>query len=173
MSANYVVIGQFKRIEKTRGAIRHMRGQGYDSLELFSPFPSHDLDDEMYVGKRRSPVRMCTLAGALTGCFGAFLMTSWMSLDWPIRTSAKPILSYPAFVVIAFECTILLGAIFTLLGMFHHSRIPALGSFPSYRPQFSEGTFGLCVKVAKEQVDAVKAEFDKCGARDVEVQYVR
>ena len=127
----------------------------------------------MYRGKVRSPVRMFTLLGGLTGCLGAFLFTSWMSVDYPLRTSAKQLISIPAFVVIAFECTILLGAIFTLLSMFGFSRVPNIAPSYGHRPEFSEGRFGLSVRVAESDMEAVKLELQSCGAEEVETQYVR
>lgn len=103
----------------------------------------------------------------------AFLMTIWMSLDYPVRVSAKPLVSIPAFIVIGFECTILLGAIFTLLGMFHFSKIPWLFGMPGHRPNFTEGTFGVTARISKEQADAVSQLMKGCGAEKVEVQYAR
>lgn len=174
MSAEYLVVGEFSRIDNTRLAIRTLKSQGHDTnLELFSPFPDHSLEEEMYRGKKRSPVRRFTLLGGLTGCLSAFLFTSWMSIDYPLRVSAKPLVSIPSFVVIAFECTILLGAIFTLLAMFHFSKIPGLFSNPGFRRVFTEGTFGLAVRVSKEQSENVKKELERMGAKAVEVTYVR
>ena len=100
-------------------------------------------------------------------------MTCWMSNDWPLRTSAKTVLSIPAFVVIAFECTILLGAIFNILAMFTFSRVPSLKRFPGFRPDFTNGTFGLTVRVPKEKLEETKTQLRSCGAQGVEEQYVR
>ena len=100
-------------------------------------------------------------------------MTCWMSIDYPVRVSAKPLISIPAFVVIGFECTILLGSIFNMLGMFHFSRIPNFFRFPGHRPNFSSGTFGLTVRAPKDKTEALKEMFEKGGAELVEVQYVR
>lgn len=173
MTNEYIVVGHFEYVDDTQKAIAELRKDGIDQLELFTPYPNHDLEDEMYRNQKRSPVRMITLTGAVTGCLGAFLMTSWMSVDWPLRVSAKPLLSYPAFVIIAFECTILIGSIFNLLGMFHFSRIPHIFRTPGFRPNFTEGTFGLTARVSKDRSDAVKSKMEKLGAANVEVGYVR
>ncbi len=173
MSAEHLVIGHFRNIDDTQSAIVSLREKGHEDIELYSPFPNHDLEDEMYRFRKRSPVRRCTLAGGLTGCLGAFLFTSWMSIDWPIRVSAKPLVSFPAFVIIAFECTILLGSIVNLLSMFHFSRIPAIFKPKGFRPNFTEGTFGLVVRVPKESAETVKAHLTSGGAYEVEDQYVR
>lgn len=173
MSNDYLVIGHFKFVDDTQKAIRRLREAGEEQVELFSPFPNHDLEDEMYYGKKRSPVRRITLIGGLTGLTLAFLMTCWMSIDYPVRVSAKPLISIPAFVVIGFECTILIGSISNLLAMFHFSRIPNLFRNPGFRPNFTDGTFGLTVRVAKDKTDEIKQMFERGGASQVEVQYVR
>lgn len=170
---DYLVVGHFKFVDDTKAAIIKLREMGYRNVQLYSPVPNHELEEELYRDRPRSPVRRLTLLGGVTGCLGAFLMTSWMSLDWPLRTSAKPLLSVPAFVVIAFECTILLGGLFTLLALLHFCRLPNIFRSPGYRPVFSRDIFGLTVRVPKDAADAVQAELQRSGAGEVEVQYVR
>lgn len=170
----YIVVGHFRYVDDTKSAIQRLQEKGKaDDFELYSPLPNHELEELIYAKRKRSNVRRFTLLGGIAGLLGGFLMTSWMSLDWPLRVSAKPILSYPAFVVIAYECTILLGAIFTLLGMLFLSGVPSLRHAPGFRPTFSEGTFGLVVRSAKGAVDEVKELLQSSGAAEVEVQYVR
>lgn len=172
MAKEYVVVGRFHNVDDTANALRLVRGDEHDYY-LYTPFPNHELEDVAFEGKRRSPVRRWTLIGGTTGCLGAFLMTIWMSMDYPLRTSAKTIISIPAFAIIAFECTILLGALFTLVGMLHHSRIPNLFGSPGYRGTFTKDEFGVAVRAAKDEAEKLKAQFEECGAAHVEVQYVR
>ena len=172
MGADYCIIGHFDNPSTATAAISMLRKEGHeDDMSYYSPFPDHHLEDAQYQGKKRSPVRRFTLLGGLTGCLGAFLFTSWMSIDYPIRVSAKPLVSVPAFIIIAFECTILLGALFTLLSMFHFSRIPGFRRPSTYRPVFSEGTFGVVICAEKEKGDALKNRLMELGAREVEAQY--
>ncbi|MCB0345845.1 MAG: DUF3341 domain-containing protein [Bdellovibrionales bacterium] len=173
MAKEYVVVGRFHNVDDTAKAIRLVRGQNREDFNLYTPFPNHELEDVAFEGKKRSPVRRWTLLGGMTGCTGAFLMTIWMSMDYPLRTSAKTVISIPAFVIIAFECTILLGALFTLVGMLHHSRVPNIFASPGFRGNFTKDEFGLAVRVEKNEADKLKAELEKCGAAQVEVQYVR
>lgn len=174
MASKYLVIGHFEYLDDTLNVIRKIKDEGREKdYEVYSGFPYHDLEDEIYKGKKRSPVRRFTLAGAVTGCLGGFLMTSWMSLDWPLRTSAKAILSFPAFVVIAFECTILLGALANISSMFHFCRIPNPFPNPGHRKPFSGGTFGVSLKVDKEETEKYETSFKEMGAKKVELQYVR
>ena len=173
MTSDYVVVAHYQYLDDTIKAIAMLKERGHKSFKYFSPFPCHELEEETYRDRPRSPVRFFTLLGATIGCLGAFLMTTWMSVDYPIRVSAKPLISIPAFVVIAFECTILIGAIVTLISMFHFSRIPNLGFWPDYRPEFSEGTFGLAVRVPESSAKEIQQALGALGARKVEGEYVR
>ena len=172
MSTDHIVLGHYRDPHHAEKAIRALRAAGHE-VNYFSPFPEPHLEEAAFAGKPRSNVRMFTLLGGSTGCLGAFLFTTWMSIDYPIRVSAKPLVSIPAFIIIAFECTILLGAIFTLLGMFTLSRIPNITHLPEYRPEFSNDTFGVAVRVTEEQADALQQKFVELAADKVEVQYAR
>ena len=175
MSDDHLVIGHFKFLDDTIAAVRKLREQGigHKQVEVFSPLPNHDLEDEIYLNRPRSPVRRVTLTGAITGCLSAFLMTIWMSNDWPLRTSAKPVISIPPFVVIGFECTILFGGLFTLLALLHFCRVPNIFKPAGFRPNFTEDTFGIVVRLPRDRADSLKAEMEKWGAQFVEVQYAR
>lgn len=172
-SAEYVVIGLYTEPHAATQAIKKLRADGHDEVGYYSPFPDHHLEEAAYAGKKRSWVRAFTLVGGLSGCLGAFLFTCWMSIDYPLRVSAKPLISIPSFIIIAFECTILFGAIFTLLGMFHLSKIPNLKHTPAYRPQCSEDHFAVTVRVPKEDSDRLQGRMAELGAETVEAQYVR
>lgn len=172
MAKEYFVTGIFDQVEATTCALSQLKSKGLgEDLEYYAPFPDHGLEEEKYEGKKRSPVRRFTLLGALTGCLGAFTFTSWMSLDYPLRVSAKPLLSYPAFVVIGFECTILLGGIFTLLSMFHFCRIPNLSRPVSFKKPFTEDKFGVAVKVEKDKAEELKSLLSSAGATQVDIDY--
>lgn len=172
MAEDNIVLGHFDDPHVATAAIRALRAKGHE-VEYFSPFPEPDMEEAAYEGKPRSNVRMFTLVGGLTGCLGAFLFTTWMSIDYPIRVSAKPLVSIPSFIVIAFECTILLGAIFTMMGMLGLSRIPNIFHRPEYRPEFSVGTFGVAVRVNDEDVASLHKMIEDLEAQKVEVQYAR
>lgn len=173
MSESIYLVGTFNRSEKALNAISELKKLGLgNEIEYYSPFPNHILEDSKYEGRKRSPVRRFTLLGAVTGCLGAFLFTSWMSVDYPLRVSAKPLLSYPAFVIIAFECTVLLGGIFTIASMFHFSRIPSLVRPPTFRKQFTGDKFGVVVKIDKAETTKFESLFRSWQADEIEEQYV-
>lgn len=94
-------------------------------LKVYLPFPDHEVDHLLDRYDKPSKLKFFTLAGALTGLLTGFGFTIYTSLSWPLRTSAKPIVSLPAYVVIAFELTILIGAIVSFVGFLILSRSPS------------------------------------------------
>jgi len=106
------LLASFSHIDAAVDAIRALRATGHKNLVVYSPAPNHELEEAL--SHRVSPVRLFTLIGGLTGCAAGFGMTIWMSYDWPTLVGGKPIASIPPYVVIAFELTILMGALSTV-----------------------------------------------------------
>ena len=93
-------------------------------VKMFLPHPDHHLEEfvEKYI--KPSKLKLFTLIGGATGCLTGFAFTIYTVLAWPLITSGKPLISIPAFVVIAFELTILFGALSSLTGFFILGRMP-------------------------------------------------
>lgn len=71
-----------------------------------------------------SHLRFFTLTGAIAGFVLSFLFILFTVFDWPLITGGKPLVSVPAFIIVAFECTILIGGIVSFLGFLHINRLP-------------------------------------------------
>jgi hypothetical protein len=115
-----------------------------------------------------SPVRLFTLIGGLTGCAAGFGMTLWMSYDWPLVVGGKPIGSIPPYVVIAFELTILLGALITVTAVAFFSVVMGRRGVP-YDPSFSDDRIGIFVPAPRERARQLEELLRNAGA--VEVRY--
>ena len=84
--------------------------KGYKNLDGTLPYPVHGFHHNL--GIKRSWIGRVVLAALLTGAFCGFMMQWWMMKEnWPVIISGKPYNSWPAFVVITFECGILSGAL--------------------------------------------------------------
>ena len=95
-------------------------------------------------------------------------MTLWMSSDWPIVVGGKPIDSAIPYVVIAFELTILLGALATLTGLVFHS---LRNSTPAaYDGRFTDDKIGIFVPCSADRRNAVKNLLETTGAEEVRVE---
>lgn len=165
MDSRTGVVGVFGDLDGLILALRELKAKGYDSLTVYSPVPRHEIDDVL--DQPVSPVRIFTLAGALTGCALGFAYAIATSLDWPLITGGKPINSLPPFVIIGFECTILFGALSTVAGMFLNARLPKLRQAAGYDPRFSNDKFGILVFGGPSQVTAAEQIMKAAGAEEV------
>lgn len=167
MSSAKVVVGVYAYIDDLAKAIKNIRDQ-HLSYKVYSPVPSHEIEELTLPGK--SPVRFVTGFGAVFGITFGFALAILCSMDYPLRVSAKDIISIPGFVVIGYECTILLGGIFTLLALLHFCRIPDIFRKPGYDPRFSDDKFGIVVDCDKNAVDKIKAVLSEAGAEEIRVE---
>ena len=143
------VLASFDYLDSTVEAIHALRKAGHSEITAFTPYPEHHIEEAL--GWRQSPVRVWTLVGGLTGAATGFAFTVWTSMDWPLVTGGKPMLSIPAYVVIAFELTILFGALATVIGL------PWTKPLVVYDPEFSAGRFGLWVAADEGRLDEVRS----------------
>jgi molybdopterin-containing oxidoreductase family membrane subunit len=167
MASGTSVVGIFAHVDATVRAIRDLRGRGFSDFTVYMPVPVEEVEEVLEHGKPVSPVRLFTLVGGLTGTLTGFGLTIWSSLKWDLITGGKPVVSIPPFVVIAFELTILLGGLCTLLGLLLLGRLPKFRSSPSYDSRFSLDRFGVAVRCPVEMADAVRRCLQEAGAQEV------
>jgi hypothetical protein len=96
------------------------------------PFHLHEAE-ELLIG-RPSRLRYFALGGGLAGFGGGFLLAMLTSLDWPIVTGGKPIVSVPPFLLIGYLLTILIGSLSCFAGFLWLSRLPDPGPLVSDDP---------------------------------------
>jgi hypothetical protein len=158
------LLASFIHIDAAVDAIRALRAKGFRKLVVYSPAPNHELEEAL--NHRVSPVRLFTLIGGLTGCAAGFGMTIWMSYDWPVVVGGKPIASIPPYVVIAFELTILLGALSTVAAVALFSVLMGKRGV-AYDPRFSDDQVGIFVPADAEQLPSVETLLRNAGAVEV------
>jgi hypothetical protein len=138
-------------------AVRAAREAGYRRMDAFSPHPVDGLAEAL--GARGNRVGVVALLCAVAGGTGAWLLQSLSAYDFPFNTGGEPIYSWPAFVIIAFEMTMLgavLGAVVTML---------VLNGLPRpYHPLFDADIFEraavdgylLCIEAEDPRFDAAE-----------------
>jgi hypothetical protein len=144
------LLASFDYLDSAVDAVKALRKSGYRDVTTYGPLPEHHLEEALGYGP--SPVRVFTLVGGLTGAATGFAFTIFTSMDWPLVTGGKPILSIPAYVTIAFETTVLFGVLATMIGLFIHMKLPHLRPLVVYDPDFSGGRFGVQVLVPAGEV---------------------
>jgi hypothetical protein len=160
------ILASYDYLDAAVEAVKTLRQEGFEEITAFAPFPEHHLEEALGYGA--SPVRLFTLVGGLTGAATGFAFTIFTSMDWPLVTGGKPILSIPAYVVIAFEMTILFGVLATVIGVLWNMRVPDLKGDVVYDPEFSAGRFGVYVTAPGDQLDHVRRILDASGPSRME-----
>jgi hypothetical protein len=158
------VLASFVQVDAATDAIRALRARGHRNMVVYSAAPNHEIEEAL--DHSVSPVRLITLIGGLTGCAAGFGMTIWMSLDWPLIVGGKPIASIPPYVVIAFELTILLGALSTVAAVALFSIVMGKRGI-AYDPRFSDDQIGIFVPGGADQQGAVEQLLRSAGAVEV------
>lgn len=117
------VIGFFDDPASLIAATEKVRDARYERFDTFTPYPVHGL--EAAQGIKRSPIPYVTfLAGGLGGTLG-FSLQYWTSkIDWPVNIGGKPFNSWPAFIPVTFELTVLFAALATFGAMLLLNGLP-------------------------------------------------
>ncbi len=151
----YGLMAEFDDPTSLVTATERAHGAGYRRMDAYSPFPIEELHYALGGGHTRLP--LIVLIGGLCGCLGGYGLQYWSSvMAYPLNIGGKPLHSWPAFIPVTFECTILVAALSAVLGML------ALNGLPQpYHPVFnvprfalaSRNRFFLCIEAKDKKFD--------------------
>jgi hypothetical protein len=119
----YGLMAEFSKSETLLAAARRAHEQGYRKMDAFTPFPVEGLAENL--GRPKSLVPLVVLLAGICGGAGGYFMEWYaMSVDYPINVGGRPLNSWPPFVPITFELTILSGALAAVISMLAFNRLP-------------------------------------------------
>ncbi len=124
---------------KLMDAARKVRDSGYTRTDAFTPFPVHGIDEAL--GIKATVLPWFTLCAGFTGITIALTMQYWMNaVDYPYIISGKPFASWPAFIPVAFELTVLFSAFTTVFAMLGLNGLPRFSNPVFANPKFDRTT---------------------------------
>jgi hypothetical protein len=131
----YGLLAEFDSVTSLTAAAAAAYKDGWRRLDCYTPYPCEEAAEA--IGFHRNYVPLITLVGGLMGCVAMFLMETWINVwAYPLNVAGRPYYSWPAFVVPAYEWTILWAGLTAAFGML------ALNGLPSpYHPLFNAPNF--------------------------------
>jgi hypothetical protein len=149
------LLAEFAEDSSLLDATRRAYADGYRRMDAYSPFPVEGLAEAL--GRRRSVIPLWVLSGGLVGATGGYFLQWYASvIDYPLNVGGRPLNSWPQFVPITFELTVLIAALSGVLGMLILNRLPQ-----PYHPVFNAAPFTrasvdrffLCIEASDPKFD--------------------
>ena len=166
------VLGFFDEPGALLVATKKTKEASWDRFDAYTPYPVHGL--EHAAGLKRSWLPYVTFCAGLTGLMCAFALQYWTSaMDWPVNVGGKPFNSWPAFVPVMFELTVLFAGLTTVAAMFIANGMPNVTK-RSFDPRLTRDRFALILEPAKGKAfdEAAATNFLKgVGAKEVRTVY--
>jgi hypothetical protein len=129
------LMGEFETPEQLLSAAKKAREAGYKRVDAYTPFPIEGLAEA--IGTRRSWVPLITLIGGVGGGLTGFGLQYWVAaITYPVNIGGRSLNSWPAFIPVTFELTVLGASIFAVVGMLALNKLPQ-----PYHPVFNVDRF--------------------------------
>jgi hypothetical protein len=136
----YGVMAEFDNPSDLVAAARRTHAAGYRRINGYSPYPIEELSEA--IGFTHTSLPLIVFLGGVLGGLGGFFMQYWMEvINYPLNVGGKPFNSWPAFIPITFECTILCAAFAAVFGMLALNKLPQ-----PYHPVFNAPNFALATR---------------------------
>jgi hypothetical protein len=130
-------MAEFENPDALLAAARRAFDEGFRKMDAYTPFPVEGLAEA--IGFHRTRVPLIVLIGGILGCLGGFCLQYWIAvIDYPINIGGRPLNSWPSFIPVTFELTILIAALSAFFAVL------ALNGLPMpYHPVFNVDRFEL------------------------------
>ena len=153
------VMGEFETPEQLLAAAKKTRDAGYKHIDAYTPFPIEGLAQA--IGFRWTAVPLITLLGGIGGGLTGFGLEYWCSaISYPINVAGRPLNSWPAFIPVTFELTVLGASICAVVGMIALNKLPQ-----PYHPVFNVQRFaGASTDRFFLLIEARDPKFDLAGS---------
>ncbi len=151
----YGLMAEFENPETLLAAAQRASAEGYRRMDAYTPLPVEGLAEALGFHETRVP--LIVLIGGLLGGLTGFALQYWIAaIDYPINVGGRPLNSWPAFIPVTFELTILFAALFAVFGLLALCGLP-MPYHPVFNvPRFelaSRNRFFLCIEARDPRFD--------------------
>ncbi|HWD90923.1 MAG TPA: DUF3341 domain-containing protein [Verrucomicrobiae bacterium] len=142
------LMAEFEEHEQLLAAARRAYAEGYRRMDGYSPFPIEGLAEAL--GHEYSAIPLFTLVGGIAGGLGGYFM-EWYAMAhlYPLNVGGRPYNSWPNFIPIVFELTVLIASVSAFLGVFILNKLPQPNHPVFNVPEFERASidrFFLCIE---------------------------
>ena len=169
----YGALAAYDSPEALLRAAHRVREAGYTHTDALTPFPVHGLVEAL--GVRKSRMAALVFAGAVAGFATGLGLQYWVSaVAYPHIVSGRPYFSWPNFIPVIFECTVLFAGLTAFIGMLVRNNLPR-PHHPVFSSRLAEDAttsrFVLVVEASDPRFDAAATPelLKRTGADEVEV----
>ena len=170
----YGLLAEFENPTDLVAAIHKVCDGGYRRVEAYTPFPVEEVVEALPSRPTRLP--LVILIGGIVGCVGGYFMQYYAAvLGYPVNIGGRPLHSWPAFIPVTFEMTVLAGAITAVLAMLALNGLPMPYHPLFHVPRFdhaSRDRFFLCIEAADKKFDETATRQFLAGLSPRSVQEV-
>jgi hypothetical protein len=146
----YGVMAEYSNPGDLIEATRKAHTAGYRVMDAYTPFPIEEVSETIGFERHHNKVPLATLAGGLAGGIGGYILASCAAAVWyPLNIAGRPFITWPMFIPVTFECTILLAGLSCAIGMFMMNGLPEpyhpVFNVPGF-DQVTNNRFFLCIE---------------------------
>lgn len=128
-------MGEFESAAGLLAATRRAYAAGFRHMDAYAPFPIEGLGEAL--GLHTNAIPLIGLFGGIAGAITGFGMQFWIHTSaLPINVGGRPLNSWPSFIPVTFELTVLFSALSMLAGLLILNGLPE-----PYHPVFNVATF--------------------------------
>jgi Protein of unknown function (DUF3341) len=173
----YGLLAEFDTPTELVVAAKAAYSDGYRRMDCYTPYPVEEAAEA--IGFHRNNVPLVCLVGGLLGLAAMFGLETWVSLwAYPLNIGGRPYFSWPAFMIPAYEWTILFAGLSAAFGMIAMNGLPKLYhplfNAPNFRNGATSDKFFLCLEATDPKFSVVDTRAYLVGFAPisvVEVEY--
>lgn len=155
-SSLFGIAAEFTSHEQLLAAARAARDRGYQRMDAYSPFPVEGMPEAL--GRKRTLVPLIVLIGGIIGGSGGYFMEWYANVvSYPLNIGGRPLNSWPSFIPITFELTILCATLCAFFGSMAMNKLPQPYHPIFHAPNFERASidrFFLCIEARDAKFDA-------------------
>lgn len=169
MAELHGIMAEYEKPGDLVAAIHKVREAGFRNMDAYTPYPIEDVIEAL---EFKTKMPLLVLCAGIIGCLGGFGLQYWVSvIEYPMNYGGRPLNSWPAFIPITFECTILLCALTATFGMIAMNGLPMpyhpVFNVAAFREKAGTNGYFLCIEATDPKFSSAREALSGTNASEV------